>query len=134
MDQNNSQESNNDYCTPSSSGHERNPLTPPLTMNNSQQHEQQNLGTPRNNMIRVVSSQPVVPFASWASTMSQRSITIEENTADVMFDQVEQLICDYMRQPQRHYLHCRVLRWSLEENRSRIYSAVVVINPPTDTN
>jgi hypothetical protein len=60
--------------------------------------------------------------------------TSEEMVADELFDNIEALICDYMREPHRHRSHHRTLQWSLEDNSSRLFTAVVVINAPTNIN
>ncbi|CAF3766932.1 unnamed protein product [Rotaria magnacalcarata] len=116
MDQNNSQQ--NEF------NHESTDLTPPLTANNIPRQQ-------RNHTVRMASSQPV-PFAFWANGMSQASIDSEENATEELFDKIEQLICEYMQEPHRHYLHCRVLRWCVDDNPSSLFTSVIVINPPTN--
>ena len=95
-----------------------------------EEEEEEKFETPRNNIIRIPSSQPI-PFAFWSEGMSLDTINREENITNELFNKIEQLICDYMQPSQRHYLHCRILRWCLEEDQSRMFSAVIVINPPS---
>lgn len=106
-------------------------LTPPLTVMNHQ-GTQENPTPLQNNLDHLVTTPQAVPFANWTTNLSQRSITTEENRTDELFDKIERLIHDYMQQSRRHHLHCRVLRWNTEENPSRLFSAVIVINPPTE--
>jgi hypothetical protein len=133
MSQYNSQQNN----TPDGSGHVWPSLTPPLTtqINNQQQQQpqqQQQLGiNANNNNMEVISSQPL-SLPSWGSSISsQSSRNSEDKSMDELFDKIEDMICDYMRDTNRHFLHCRVLRWNLDDYPSRRFSAVVVINPPT---
>ena len=131
MSQHNSQQDN----TPNGSGHVWPSLTPPLTaqINNQQQQQQLAINANYNNM-EVISSQPL-SLSSWGSSISsQSSRSSEDKSMDELFDKIEDMICDYMRESKRHYLHCRVLRWSLDDDLSRQFSAVVVINPPTIKN
>ncbi|CAF3050437.1 unnamed protein product [Rotaria sp. Silwood2] len=95
------QQDNNDRLRSNDTEYTWHPLTPPLTNENS--HQQQMIHTHQT----------------------------EDELTDELFEKIEQLICDHMRQPHRNYLHCRVLRRDIEEDLSRLYSAVVVINPPT---
>jgi hypothetical protein len=111
----------------------QNSLTPPMTViTNSQQHQQQ-LPIHTNGNNEVVSSQSV-SLNSSLSSVSMESTSAEVKDADELFDKIEDMICDYMREGNRHYLHCRVLRWSLENDTTRQFSAVVVINPPITKN
>ena len=133
MAHHNSQPNNN----PNGSGHVWSSLTPPLTapMNNEQQQQQQlAIHVDNNNNMEVISSQSVSFSSSGSSISSQSSRSSEEKSMDKLFDKIEDMICDYMREPKRHYLHCRVLRWRLDDDLSRQFSAVVVINPPTTKN
>ena len=139
----NSQENNQRH----GSGHVWNPLTPPSTVQvNNHQQQQQHLviqGDDNNN-IRTISSQSAssvslgssqsVSLTSSGSLTSMESTSSQTKTEDEIFDKIEDMICDYMREPNRHYLHCRVLRWRLENDLSRQFSAVIVINPPTYKN
>ncbi|CAF2925983.1 unnamed protein product [Rotaria sp. Silwood2] len=100
MERHQTQQDNNDHLRPNDTEHVWNPLTPPLSNGNSQQQQ----------LIHAHQT--------------------EDELADELFEKIQQLICDYMRQPHRDYLHCRVLRWSIQEDLSRLYSAVIVINPP----
>jgi hypothetical protein len=52
-------------------------------------------------------------------------------TEDELFDKIEDMICEYMRDSRRHYLQHRVLQWYLDNDPLHQFSAVVVINPPT---
>jgi len=115
-----------------------NALTPPLTAPqiNSQQQQQQQMPihANNNNNIEVISSQSMslTSCSSLGSSMTSiESTSPEVKTEDEFFDKIEDMLCDYMRESNRHYLHCRVLRWTLEDDLSRQFSAVVVINPPT---
>ena len=128
----NSQQNNN----PIGSNNVWNPFTPPLTgvqNNNQQQQQQQQLAIHSNNSSQLISSQPV-SLASWSSSTSIGSTSPEVRVEDKLFDKIEDMICDYMRESNRHYLHCRVLRWYLDDDSSRQFSAVVIINPPTTKN
>jgi hypothetical protein len=58
----------------------------------------------------------------------------EEMVADDLFDSIEALICEYMREPHRHHSHYRNLQWSLHDNSSRLSTVAVVINFPTHIN
>lgn len=49
---------------------------------------------------------------------------------DQIFDQIEDILCDYMRDSTRHYLQYRILRWAHDDDRSKVFTAIVVINPP----
>lgn len=113
-----------------------NSLTPPLTApNNNQQQQQPNQANNNNNNhnIGVILSQPL-SLASSQSSISIQSTNSQVKIDDKLFDKIEDILCDYMREPDRHYLHCRVLRWTLEEDQSRLFTAVVIINPPTIQN
>ena len=79
--------------------------------------------------IQGSSSQPI-SLKSWDSSTSFGSTSSDVKRADVVFDKIEDLLYDFMRDSSQHYLHCRVLRWSYEEDPSRIFNAVVVVNPP----
>ena len=130
MAHHNSQPNNN----PNGPGHVWSSFTPPLTdpINNQQQTQQQQVAihTSSPNNVVVISSQPL-SLPSWGSSISsQSSRSSQEKSIDELFDKIEDMICDYMRDSTRHYLHCRVLRWSLEDDLTRQFSAVVVINPP----
>jgi hypothetical protein len=106
-----------------------NPLTPPLTEpNNSQEHQHL-----LNGSMEVLSSNPM-SFSSSGSSISIDSTSPEERAADQVFDKIEDLLCEFSREPSRHHLHCRVLRWSLDDDLSRIFTAVVVINAPVTSN
>ena len=111
-----------------------NSLTPPLTaqLNNQQQQANQanNINT---NNVEVILSQPL-SLASSQSSISTASTNLQVKTEDELYDKIEDILGDYMREPDRHYLHCRVLRWRLEEDQSRLFTAVVIINPPSIEN
>lgn len=62
------------------------------------------------------------------------STSTDVRTEDQLFDKIEDIISDYMLESSRHYLQCRVLRWSPDDDLSRVFTAVVVINPPTTRN
>jgi hypothetical protein len=99
---------------------------------NSQQQQQQSVSTNNNNNendMEVISSQSV-SLTSSESSNSMESTSSQVKTEDELFDKIEDMICEYMRESNRHYLHCRVLRWSLDEDLSCQFSAVIVINPP----
>jgi len=132
MSQHNSQQNNN----PHGAGPVWNALTPPLTAPqiNIQQEQQQMAIHTNNNNIEVISSQPMSLTPSSPSSLSSISIgstSSQVRTEDELFDKIEDMMCEYMRVSTRHYLHCRVLRWYLEDDLSHQFSAVVVINPPT---
>ncbi len=133
MAQHNSQQNNN----PNGSGPVCDALTPPLTapqINSQQQQQQQMAIHTNNNNVEVISSQPMSLTPSSPSSLSSISIgstSSQVRTEDKLFDKIEDMMCEYMREPTRHYLHCRVLRWYLEDDLSHQFSAVVVINPPT---
>ncbi|CAF4779194.1 unnamed protein product, partial [Rotaria sp. Silwood2] len=101
MNRHHSQKDNNRHVRSNDIEHSWNPLTPPLSNENSQQQQ----------LIHAHQT--------------------EDELTDELFEKIEQLICDYMRQPHRDRLHCRVLRWGIQEDLSRLFSAVIVINPPT---
>jgi hypothetical protein len=135
MAQHNSQQNDNAYA----SLLVWNTLTPPLTASqiNSQQQQQMPIHANNNNNIEVISSQPMSLMSSSLSSTSSLSIgstSSQVRTEDQLFDKIEDMMCEYMREPTRHYLHCRVLRWYLENDVSHQFSAVVVINPPTSRN
>jgi hypothetical protein len=44
------------------------------------------------------------------------------------------LICEYMRELHRHYFDYRILRWNMAEDPSRVFNAVIIINPPNNPN
>ena len=115
--------------------HPRNSLTPPSTaqLNNQQQQLVNRANNNNSNNVGVILSQPL-SLASSQSSISTAAANSQVKTEDELFDKIEDILCDYMRQPDRHYLHCRVLRWGLEEDQSRLFTAVVIINPPTIEN
>ena len=110
-----------------------NPSTPSPTVDNSGSNQQQQPEPrsipPKDNIGRTLST--LVSFRSWSSSTSVDSRTPEEKATDGLFDQIEDLIVDYMREPQRHHFDCRILRCSTSEDRPRFFNAVVVINPPS---
>ena len=65
------------------------------------------------------------------SSISIGSTSPEDRRADVVFDKIEDLLCEFMRDPVQQRLHCRVLRWSLEEDPLKVFTGVVFVNPPT---
>ena len=107
-----------------------NSLTPPPTTdNNEQQQPQQHPIALKGNIGRTLST--LVSFPSWSSSSSVDSRTAEEKATDGLFDKIEDLIGDYMREPQRHHFDCRILRCNTGEAPPRFFNAVVVINPPS---
>ena len=131
MSQNGSQHFQNHVLSPSAiQDVNHHPLTPPLTASTVQQ-SQESVTPIQNSGIHLVSSQSVYSVTS-ASNQSDISTNTEETTTDELFDKIEHLIRDYMQRPLRFYLHCRILRWTTEQYPSRRFSAIVVINPPTD--
>ncbi|CAF1316606.1 unnamed protein product [Adineta steineri] len=68
------------------------------------------------------------------SCTSMETRSSQEKNADELYDKIEDMICEYMRESHRHYLDCRVLRWHLDDDTSQQFSAVIVINPPTTKN
>ncbi|CAF1385323.1 unnamed protein product [Adineta steineri] len=137
MSRHNSQQNNNNNNH--GSGHLWNSLTPPLTIpTNNIQHEQQlpqviDVNNDNTDDIDMNPS-PSTSVASWQSCTSTETRSSQEKCADELYDQIEDLICEYMRECQRHYLHCRVLRWHLEDDTSKQFSAVIIINPPATKN
>ena len=126
----NSQQNNDHHDLQQSS----NSLTPSLTAQLNNQQQQANQASNNNsNNVAVILSQPL-SLVSSQSSISTASTNSQVKTEDELFDKIEDILCDYMRQPDRHYLHCRVLRWGLEEDQSRLFTAVVIINPPTIEN
>jgi len=107
-------------------------LTPPLTAPIHGQQQQQVAIHANNNNSEVTSSQSTsfTSSSSGSSMTSIESTSPQVKTEDELFDKIEDIMCEYMRESDRHYLHCRVLRWCLEDDLSRQFSAVVVINPP----
>ncbi|CAF1540679.1 unnamed protein product [Adineta ricciae] len=55
-----------------------------------------------------------------------RSTTRQE---DKLFDQIENIICDYMLDPDHPYLYCRLLRWFRHNDKNQFYIKFVVISP-----
>ena len=110
MDQQSSDRSINPYV-PARQGGRQSPAAPHQTNNDIAQHNS-------------TQPQPILIPAPIS----------EEMVADELFDSIEALICDYMREPHRHHSHYRNLQWSLEDNSSRLFTAVVVINAPTNIN
>lgn len=49
---------------------------------------------------------------------------------DKIFDRIEDILAEYMHDSSRHYLHFRLLRWTDSEDFAKIFTAVVLINPP----
>lgn len=100
---------------------------------NSQQEQQTNSDNNEDesdsSSIQTISSQPI-SISSWTSSTSIGSTSTDVRVADKVFDQIEDLLSDFMRDPSQHHLHCRVLRWSPEDDASRIIHAVIVVNPP----
>lgn len=107
------------------------PLTAPTNIQQQQLHQLVTNGDNNNNNSRSISSQSM-SLTSSLSSASMDSTSSEVKTQDKLFDQIEDMMCEYMREPSRHYLHCRVLRWCLDDDLSQQFSAVVVINPPTN--
>jgi len=105
-------------------------LTPPSSANNDE-HIQEKEDEPSNHnetmsMIHSGLSTFSLPSSASGSTCSQ---TRQE---DKIFDQIEDMLCEYMRDPLRHYLQFRILRWAHEGDPSKVFTAIVVINPPMD--
>ena len=96
------------------------PLTPP-------NEQQTNVAK---GIIDMAASQPV-SLSSWNSTTSVDSRTTQERATDELFDKIEDLISEYLRDPQRHHFDYRVIRCSLGGDPQRLFHAVVVINPPS---
>ncbi len=108
------------------------PLTPQLII--QQQQQQQPVHANKNNDMEVISSQSTLLISSGTSSSSSTESTSPEvKTEDELFDKIEDMICDYMRQPSRHYLHCRVLHCYLDDNLSSQFNAIIIINPPSMT-
>jgi hypothetical protein len=55
----------------------------------------------------------------------------EERETDALFDEIEDLIADFMRQPHRHHAYNRYLRCFVDERESRWCHIHVTIHPPT---
>jgi hypothetical protein len=109
------------------SNHSQNIFTPLLT---PQVHSQQQSIIDMNaNNIETRLSQ-AASLVSLDSTSSIGSTSSAVRKEDKVFDQIEDIISDYMRDSDRHFLQCRVLRWYMDEDRSRQFTAIVVINPP----
>ena len=122
MDQDNAE--TNVPATPATA--EWNPLTPPPTAttdSNNNNHD--------SSAINRTTVSTLVSFSSWSSSISVDSRTAEEKATDGLFDQIEDLISDYMRESQRHHFDCRILRCHTGEAKPRFFNAVVVINPPS---
>ena len=132
MAHHNSQQNNNTYGP----GHVWNSLTPQLPPQINNQQQQQDIHATNTKNIGVISSQPISLASSVSSTSSIGSTSSQVRTEDKLFDQIEDMIRDYMRDPNRHYIHCRVLQWTLDDDDdlSEKFSAVIVINPPTSKN
>ena len=113
--------------------HQWNPLTQTFTneFSTTSSHEQQiqQSNVVGNNTNNLVTQSSVVPGA-WTPAMSVQSLAAEDESTNVLFDHIEELLCEYMRQPQHHFLHCRVLQWSPIDDQSRLFTTVIVINPP----
>jgi len=122
------------------------PFTPQLIIQQQQQQElqqqqqqqqeqqQQSVHANNNNDMEAMSSQSTLLISSGtSSSTSTQSTSPQVKTEDELFDQIEDMICDYMRQPSRHYLHCRVLHCYLDDNSSSQFNAIIIINPPSMT-
>lgn len=83
------------------------------------------------NSQRSTSSAQTHPLTAWNSCGSFGSTAPEERRADKVFDQIEDMLREMMRDHEQHRLHCRVLQWNLEEEPTKVFNAVVVVNPPT---
>ena len=139
---NNSQQNNRVYY---STGRVCTSLTPPLSaqVNNLEQQQQppsqlvvhrneHDIAGNRSTQTRFMASFPSASsLSSPISPVDARSE--EERTTDALFDKIEDMLCAFMRNPRQHYLHCRVLQWSLDDEITQKFTAVVVINPPIAT-
>ena len=114
MNQNNIQPD----ISPTTTGFVWTDLTPPLTVHTHSQPS--------------VTSTQTGSLHSSDSSISFGSTSPEDRRADKVFDKIEDLLCEMMRDPVQHHLHCRVLRWGLEEDPSKVFTAVVIVNPPTN--
>ena len=117
---------------PNGLGHVRSSLTLPLPSQINNQQQQLAIHANYNNIIvRAVSSQPS-SLASSGSSSSMQSRSPEVKDADELFDRIEDMICEYMRDPSRNHFDSRVLGWYLDDNESRLFSVVILIKPPTN--
>ena len=72
------------------------------------------------------------PAAALTPSQSSTSIgsrTAEEKAEDELFDKIEDLLGDMMRNPTPHHLPCRVFQWPLPDDPSRVLTAMIVISP-----
>jgi hypothetical protein len=111
--------------------HNSEPMHIENSLTNSEQKQPLSIDANNNNNIEVPSSQ-ATSLASSGSSIGSTSSNVR--TEDGLFDKIEDMISDYMCESKRHYLHCRVLRWTLEDDPSCQFSAVIVINPPIRKN
>lgn len=77
------------------------------------------------------------PAASMTSSQSSTSIgsrTEEEKAEDELFDQIEDLLGDMMRNPSPQHLPCRVFQCLLPDDPSRVLTATIVIGPAIHKN
>ena len=74
---------------------------------------------------------PSISTISWASLTSFGSTSADVRAADKIFDKIEDLLSKLSQDPLQYRLHCRILRWHLEQDPSFSFTAVIVVNPPT---
>ena len=117
------------------------PSPPQVVVHRNENNAVENRSSSQPSLAMVVAAAaPAAATSSSSSTLSTPqdispvdARSEEERAADGLFDQIEDLICEFMRHSRRHYLHCRVLRWSLDDEIRQQFTAVVVINPPQAT-
>lgn len=74
---------------------------------------------------------PMAGSRSCESFDSVDSRTAEEKSEDDLFDQLEDLMANFMSDASRHRLYCRFLQWPIPGDPTRVMDAIIVIHPPT---
>ena len=54
----------------------------------------------------------------------------ERQAEDELFQRIERLIRDFLSRPNRRYPYHRIMEWTLPDDPTLHYCAVVIINPP----
>ena len=113
-----------------------NQWTASFTSPSDPQQQQQSMGS--DIVLSVPSPVPVLIATSTPRTAATPPQPIlapytrsEKQAEDELFQRIERLIRDFLDRPNRRYPYHRIMEWTMGDEPTLNYSAVVVINPPS---